>query len=212
MAKLINPVSPALPVAPTTYARPYHDQHNNVLRLYFRQLDGTFSALFDTAGGRWLNMPCGAFFSNVAQTTSANVATVMTLNNTDANATVASALSNGSVQVTYAGVYNYQFSAQFENTDSQAHDAEVWIRVDGHDVYESATQLTVPSKHGSRNGAAVAAWNFIITAQANSVIDLVYAVSNPAVSVAYAPSQSSPYVRPSIPSLISTVMFVSSTP
>jgi hypothetical protein len=36
------------------------------------------------------------------------------LNNTDANATIDTTLSNGSVQVTYPGIYNYQFSAQFD--------------------------------------------------------------------------------------------------
>ena len=207
--KLVNPVSPALPVAPDLYARKYHDQHNNVLRLYFSQLDGTFSALFGEAGGRFLSLPCGSFFSNVAQTASANVATVMTLNNTDSNATIATSLSNGSILVTYAGIYNYQFSAQFFNTDSQAHDVDVWLRVNGVDSYESATQLTIPSKHGSTNGAAVAAWNFLAAAPANSVIDLVWATYDASVSLGYAPAQTSPFVRPSIPSLISTVTFVS---
>jgi hypothetical protein len=31
--------SPALPVAPTEYSRQYHDQLNNILRLYFNTLD-----------------------------------------------------------------------------------------------------------------------------------------------------------------------------
>jgi hypothetical protein len=31
--------SPALPVAPIEYSRAYHDQLNNILRLYFSQLD-----------------------------------------------------------------------------------------------------------------------------------------------------------------------------
>jgi hypothetical protein len=31
--------APALPIAPTTYARQYQDQLNNVLRLYFSQID-----------------------------------------------------------------------------------------------------------------------------------------------------------------------------
>lgn len=31
--------SPALPLAPTEYSRQYHDQLNNILRLYFNTLD-----------------------------------------------------------------------------------------------------------------------------------------------------------------------------
>ena len=107
---------------------------------------------------------------------------------------------------------NYQFSAQFENADSQAHDIELWAQVDGADVYESATQLTIPSRHGSNNGASVAAWNFFLVAQANSTFSIVVAANHPDISVAALPASSSPYVRPSIPSLISTVTFVSRLP
>ena len=209
---IVNPVPPALPVAPTDYARTYQDQLNNILRLYFNKLSSTLSALLDTSGAQYLSLPCGSYFSNQTVTLSANVVTTLTLNNTDANATINTNLSNGSIQVTYPGIYNYQFSAQFENSDSQAHDVEVWARVDGVDVYESATQLTVPDKHGSRNGAAVAAWNFFLVAQANSVFDLVVAATHPDVKVAALPASSSPFVRPSIPSLISTVTFVSRLP
>jgi hypothetical protein len=136
----------------------------------------------------------------------------MTLNNTDSNATIATTLSNGSVLVTYPGVYNYQFSAQFFNTDSQAHDVDVWLRINGVDGYESATQVTIPSKHGSANGAAVAAWNFLTAVPANTTIDLMWATYDASVTLGYAPSQSSPFVRPSIPSLITTVTFVSAIP
>ena len=209
---IVNPVPPALPVAPLDYSRVYQDQFSNILRLYFNKLSAALSALLDTSGAQYLSLPCGSFFSNATTVLSANVVTTLTLNNTDANATIDTTLSNGSVQVTYPGVYNYQFSAQFENSDSQAHDVEIWARVDGTDVYESATQLTVPDKHGSRNGAAVAAWNFFLVAGANSVFELVVAANHPDVKVAALPASSSPFVRPSIPALITTVTFVSRLP
>lgn len=209
---IVNPVPPSLPVAPTEYARTYQDQLNNILRLYFNKLSSALAALLDTSGAQYLSIPCGSYFSNASVALTANTVTTLTLNNTDANATIATNLSNGSIQVTYPGVYNYQFSAQLENADSQAHDIELWARVDGIDAYESATQLTVPSRHGSRNGAAVAAWNFFLVGQANSVFDIVVAANHPDVRLAALPASSSPYVRPSIPSLISTVTFVSRLP
>lgn len=210
--EIVNPVAPALPVAPVDYARVYHDQFNSILRLYFNKLDSTFAGILNTAGGRYISSPCGSFFSNTTVVFSANVATTLTLNNTDANATIATSLSNGSIQVLYPGIYDYQFSAQFDNSDSQAHDVEVWARVDGTDVYESATQLTIPSKHGSRNGAAVAAWNFFLAAQSNSTFDLVVAATHADVRLVSLPALASPFVRPSIPALISTVTFVSRLP
>ena len=209
---LVSPVAPALPVGPDMYARTYQDQFNNVLRLYFRQLDATLAALLNESGARFVSLPCGNYFSNVTQNAAANVATVITLNNTDTNSTISTALSNGSIQVTYPGVYNYQFSAQLVNTDTKDWNVDIWLRVDGVDVYESATEITVPSKHGQGNGAAVAAWNFFAVAQANSVIDLVWATPSTDVFLNHQLAQSSPYARPSIPSLISTVTFVSRLP
>lgn len=43
-------VTPALPLAPEVYQRPYQDQLNNVLRLYFRQLDNIFGQLSTASG------------------------------------------------------------------------------------------------------------------------------------------------------------------
>lgn len=210
--QLANPVAPALPVAPLDYARLYHDQLNNILRLYFNKLDATFAAFLAESGGRYVSIPTGSFFSNVAQNASSNTATVITLNNTDTNATIATALSNSSIQVTYPGIYNYQFSAQLINTDTKDWNVDIWLRVDGQDMFESATEITVPSKHGQGNGAAVAAWNFFTAAQANSVIDLVWATPSPLVTLNYKVAETSPYVRPSIPSVISTVTFLSRLP
>lgn len=210
--QIINPVAPALPVAPTDYSRGYLDQFSNVLRLYFSKIDSAFAAFFSEAGGRFASLPCGSFFSNVSQTATANTATVLTLNNLDSNATIATALSNGSIQVTYPGIYNYQFSAQLVNSDTKEHNVDIWIRVDGANSIDSAGEITVPAKHGQGNGAVIAAWNFLVTAQANSVIDLVWVTPNTNVVLAYKPSVSSPYARPAIPSVISTVTFVSRLP
>jgi hypothetical protein len=37
--------APALPLAPEQYSRPYQDQLNNVMRLYFNRLDAIFAQL-----------------------------------------------------------------------------------------------------------------------------------------------------------------------
>ena len=209
---LIVPPVPALPLGPVGYSREYQDQLNRVLRLYFQQLGGAFASFTAEAGGRFGSIPCGSFFSNIAQTATANTATVLTLNNTDTNATIATALSNGSIQVTYSGIYNYQFSAQLVNSDTKDWNVDIWIRVDGANSIDSAGEITVPAKHGQGNGAVIAAWNFLVVAQANSVIDLVWVTPSTDVVLAYEPSVSSPYARPAIPSVISTVTFVSRLP
>ena len=40
-----QPIAPNLPLATNEYSRQYHDQLNNVLRLYFNLIDSTFSQL-----------------------------------------------------------------------------------------------------------------------------------------------------------------------
>ena len=42
---LVKTVAPALPFAPMEYQKSYHDQVNNILRLYFNQIDKLISQL-----------------------------------------------------------------------------------------------------------------------------------------------------------------------
>lgn len=209
---LLVPAVPALPVGPVDYSRQYQDQLNNVLRLYFQQLGGAVQTSLNQAGGRFLSIPSGSFFSNQTFVLTSNVATTITLNNTAVDSATDTVLLNGNVSVTYPGIYNYQFSAQFDNSDSQDHDVDFWVRVDNADISDSATRLTIPSRHGSTNGAAVAALNIFLTANANSIISFVVAANHPDIRLVTLPASASPYVRPSIPALISTINFVSRIP
>ena len=45
-----TPSAPNLPFATVQYEQRYLDQLNNILRLYFNQLDSAFSSLFSVAG------------------------------------------------------------------------------------------------------------------------------------------------------------------
>jgi hypothetical protein len=70
-APLIAPKAPNLPLAPGHYASQYQEQFNNVLRLYFNQLDN-FNQLFTTnTGGALLKFPNGAFHQDGATTLTA---------------------------------------------------------------------------------------------------------------------------------------------
>jgi len=131
---LLVPAVPALPVGPVDYSRQYQDQLNNVLRLYFQQLGGAVQTSLNQAGGRFLSIPSGSFFSNQTFVLTSNVATTITLNNTAVDSATDTVLLNGNVSVTYPGIYNYQFSAQFDNSDSQDHDVDFWVRVDNADA------------------------------------------------------------------------------
>ena len=105
-------------------------------------------------------MPYGAFQSLVDQTiATANTAYAMTLDTTDYSNGVT--LSNSSrMNVKNAGIYNFQWSGQFENTDSQDHDVRAWIKVNGTNLTGSTGFFAVPSKHGSVNGHGLVGWNY----------------------------------------------------
>ena len=152
--------------------------------------------------------PYGAFQSVVDQTiASTTTAYAMTFDTTDYSDGVY--LSNSSrLNVRNAGVYNIQWSGQFENTDSQIHDATVWLRKNGSNVVGTTGFISVPNSHGGTPGAVIAAWNYYIDLAANDYVELYWSATNTAVSLQFFPVQTSP-TRPSTASLIATVNYVS---
>ena len=198
---------PALPQATDAYARAYQDQTNNVFRLFFNRLCNGLNAILGVNGGANIQSPHGAFQSNVDQTATINTATVMTFNVTDYSNAV-SVVSNSEITVTTAGIYNLQWSGQFENTDTVLHNASVWIRVNGTDVVGSNGLVAVPNKHGGIDGQTIAAWNYFVELQANQYVELWWSTVNAGVSLqAYAAGVTP--TRPTTASVIATLSFVS---
>lgn len=111
--------------------------------------------------------------------------------------------------VTYSGIYNYQFSVQWKNTDSQAHDAWIWLRINGTDVAGTSSQFTIPSKHGIVDGRLIAAANFYVSLTAGQYVSMYAAVNDATVSMEASAAQTSPFAMPAIPSCVATLSFVS---
>ena len=198
---------PALPQATDAYARAYQDQTNNVLRLFFNRLCNGLNAILSVNGGANIQFPHGAFQSSADQTATVNTATAMTFNVTDYSNAV-SIVSNSRITVTTAGIYNLQWSGQFENADTQLHDASVWIRVNGTDVVGSNGLISVPNKHGGIDGHTIAAWNYFVELQANQYVELWWSTDDAQVSLqAYAAGVTP--TRPTTASVIATLSFVS---
>jgi len=95
--------------------------------------------------------------------------------------------------------YNFQFSAQIHNTAGGTKRVYIWPRINGINVDDSATEVTLT---GGSNDAIVAAWNFVLNLQAGQYFELIYSSSNLNVSIPYV-AASSPV--PAIPSVILTV-------
>jgi hypothetical protein len=112
-------------------------------------------------------------------------------------------------KITFAhpGVYNIQISIQFVNTDSQINDATIWFRKNDSgtsgDVADSASQVSVPNKHGGVDGHLIFAVNLLDQVVAGDYYEVIWAVTNTNVSMQYLPGTTTP-VSPNIPSIILT--------
>ena len=156
-----------------------------------------------------MNNPYGAFQSTVDQTAAViNTAYAMTLNTTD-YANGVSVASNSRITVADAGIWNLQWSGQFENPDSQDHDVRVWLKINGTVVTGSTGFFAVPSKHGLVNGHALVGWNYFLSLNATDYVELWWETDSTQVSIqTYAASGN----YPSTASLIATMTFVSNKP
>jgi hypothetical protein len=152
--------------------------------------------------------PHGGFSDTTDQTAAAFTPTAMKLNTTDVSDSVV-VRSLTQLVAPREGVYNVQFSAQFANTDASAYEASVWFRVNGTDVTNSATQLTVPGKHAGADGHAVAAWNIFLKFAKADYVEIIWCAQSTAVFIEAAPARTTPSVRPAVPSVIATMNFVS---
>lgn len=117
-------------------------------------------------------------------------------------------VNNSKITFDYEGTYNLQYSIQWQNTDSQAHESVVWIGYNGSPFPESSTYVSIPSKHGSINGTAVTAINFIGKAFAGDYVELYWAASATNISMKTIDSGTItglPTTAPSAPSVIVTV-------
>ena len=158
--------APNLPLAPQQYDAQYIDQLNNVLRLYFNRLDALTGQLNASSGGAGIRLPYGAFSSDQDQTATANTATLMTLNTTDFSNGVS--ISSSKIRVAHAGIYNLQFSTQFQNTDNQIQDISIWLRQgnDGGssaDITGSTGYVSIPARKSASPGEEaheIIGWNY----------------------------------------------------
>jgi hypothetical protein len=192
---------PRLPAAPIEYDPRYIEQYSNILRLYFNQLTNILSQLN--------RPPYGAFSSNLDQTTTANVATLMTLNTTDFADGVSIATSK--ITVAAAGIYNLQFSAQFQNTDTAFQDVYIWLRQNGEDIDGSTGFVSIPNRHAGTDGHSIVGWNYFLSMAANDYVEIYWSVSNTAVSIQHLNPSASPD-KPSTQSVVATMSFVAAAP
>jgi hypothetical protein len=157
----------------------------------------------------WSEVAYGAFQNNNSVTlATANTPTLIPINYTDYARGMSYASGDG-IYVSVAGLYNYQFSIQFANTDTQIHSAVVWLRKNGVDVPGTASKFDIIARHGGSDGYVIGACNFYVDLEVGSHVELWWACDSTSVYLEAYPVQTSPYPRPSIPSVVATLTYVS---
>ena len=108
-----------------------------------------------------------------AQWEPANTPTQVRIDETDlTNGVALSGL--GDITIANPGVYNIQFSIQFENFGNDYDDVAVWFRVNGTAIPKTASHSTVSQSHGGSPGALIMTVNIFYTCVGGEVFSLMW--------------------------------------
>jgi len=146
----------------------------------------------------------GAWQSTVTQTGSITTGTPFTFNVTDVTDGV-TLVSGTRLTVPVDGVYNIQWSGQFQNIENTIEDVHVWLRINGADVSGSAGDITLAArKNPSTFLRTIIGWNYFLTLTAGQYVELFWIPSVATITVPAFPASTTP-AYPSTASVIVTV-------
>ena len=128
----------------------------------------------------------------------------ITFNTTDTSQGITRGSPTSRIITAQPGIYNFQFSIQLTSGTAASRVISIWPRINGTNVSNSATEITIKSN----SDVIVPAWNFVFSMNANDYFEMVWAADGNNVNLEYKASQTSPFIRPAIPSVILTVVQV----
>lgn len=145
------------------------------------------------------------YYGNFFDTTTQTIVGVSThqpirLNTTDLSNQVSIANSSHIV-IANSGIYNIQFSLQIDKVTAAGAHIYIWLRKNGLDVPNSATELAVQGTFSE----VVAAWNFVVSSNANDYYELIISATDIHIRLKAASASG---VVPAIPSVIVSVVSV----
>jgi hypothetical protein len=151
----------------------------------------------------------GSYYSDVQQNNGgATTVNLMTVNNAVVAFNTVVPEPGSRFYVTESGIYNIQFSAQFDKTAGASADIYIWLRQNGADVPYSASKVVIQGT----NAELVAAWNFVIRLTANDYVQIAWSSTDTNVHVSAVAPVTGPPAIPGIPSVILTICWVSNLP
>jgi hypothetical protein len=105
-------------------------------------------------------------------------------------------VSGSRLEVTSAGKYTIQFSANILQTTSSPTEVYIWLSRSGTDLADTNRQITMD---GAGNNFTVAAWNWIVDSGDSEYYEIRYGASDTNIQLNY---QSTPSIGPEIPAAI----------
>jgi hypothetical protein len=146
----------------------------------------------------------GSFWSDVSQNNiPSSTIRAMTLNNTDSDSNGVSITNNSRITFANSGVYNIQFSAQIQDTNSPGSKVtQIWFSKNGLNLPDSNTNVNTDNQ----NSFVVASWNYMIKLNGGDYIEIMwYSTDSGIVLTAI---DTLPSGLPDIPSVIVTAQQV----
>jgi hypothetical protein len=207
--QITPPSTPNLGTPGAVYEERFLSQSFGGMNVYFAKLTALFSALFGRRGGKWINSPYGAF-SDTTDQTAANTTTAYAVTFDTSDLSNGVTLSNSSrLNVAQAGIYDIQFSIQFKNTTNDGQDVDVWFRKNGTNIDNSNSRFHVVARKSTGDPShLIGALNLFVSLAANDYVEIMWRPTDIGISIEHFATSSSP-TRPAVPSVITTLTFVS---
>lgn len=150
----------------------------------------------------------GSFGSSQTQLQTGNVAntpTPVTHNETFVSNGVSYDIANPSrLVVSATGVYKVAFSIQFDKSGGGNSIAEVWLRVNGNNVPNSASRCVV----AGQTGETFPYVEFYVPLNAGQYVECVFTSPDATMAVTAFPASVAPVI-PAVPSIISNIQRIS---
>ena len=140
----------------------------------------------------------GSFYDTTTQTaTTINTAKAITFNTTDLSDGVFLSTTSR-VTVDTAGIYNFDTSFQLDKTSGGNGVFDLWFRINGVDVPNSASRITIQGN----NAEIFSSLNYFFDLAAGDYVELMFSVTDLSVEIA---TFAAAVPHPGIPSIILTV-------
>ena len=149
---------------------------------------------------RQVNHAYGTFYDTSNQISSGiTTTTYMRCSNAGLTSDGVTVVSGTRFIMPISGIYNLQFSAQFEKSDAGNDSVDVWFVKNNTDVPWSNTEFTITGN----NGRGVAAWSYMFTLAQGDNIQIAWVPKSTSIRIAAYSGLVNP-TRANIPSVIVT--------